>query len=154
MELPPSQADRAVERFQSGYNCSQAVFSVFAEEYGVSPGDARAISRGFGGGIGQSGAVCGAVTGAVMALGIATERRTDNREAKRVVYGNVREFLRRFEEQCGTVVCRDLIGVDLSTPEGSVAARERGLFSSVCPVFVREAVDIVHEIIRNEKDTA
>lgn len=154
MEIPLSKADRAVERFLSGYNCSQAVFSVFAEEYGLSPGDAMAISRGFGGGIGQRGSVCGAVTGAVMALGIATGRGIDNAEAKRVVYGNVQEFLRRFEERCKTVVCRDLIGVDISTPEGNAMAKERGLFSSVCPAFVREAAEIVGEIIRNEREAA
>jgi C_GCAxxG_C_C family probable redox protein len=149
MTLPLSKAERAVERFWGGYNCSQAVFPVFAEDCGVSPADAMAIGRGFGGGIGLSGGVCGAVTGAVMALGSATGRGRDNGEAKGVVHGNVQEFLRRFEGRCGTRVCRDLLGADLSTPEGNATAQERGLFLTVCPECVREAADIVDKIIRN-----
>ena len=52
------------------YGCSQAVFLPFAEQYGLDPETACAISANFRAGM-LTGQVCGAITGALMALGLA-----------------------------------------------------------------------------------
>ena len=53
------------------------------------------------------------------------------------VYAAMQAFLVHFEARNGTVVCRDLLGCDISTPQGAQAAKERGLYKSVCPETVR-----------------
>jgi hypothetical protein len=39
------------------------------------------------------------------------------------------------------------MGCDISTPEGYEAAKEKGLFTSVCPKFVRDAAEILEEMV-------
>ena len=61
--------EEAVQLFEDGYMCSQAVLAVFCEEFGLSREQAFKISISFGGGM-RKGEVCGACTGAIMALGL------------------------------------------------------------------------------------
>ena len=46
-------ADKAVQLFQEGYNCSQAVFAAFADKYGIDRELALRLSASFGGGMGR-----------------------------------------------------------------------------------------------------
>jgi hypothetical protein len=43
----------------------------------------------------------------------------------------------------GSLKCRKLLGVDISTPEGAAEANEKNLFDSVCPELVASAADII-----------
>ena len=143
-----TKPEQAVNIFRKGSNCSQAVISVYAEQLGLSQQMALKIAQGFGGGMGRTARTCGAVTGAFMVLGLKYGNADINeKEAKERVYGLVREFTRRFESRNSSTVCRELLGCDISKPEGIKAARENGLFTSVCPKMVREAVEILSEMI-------
>ena len=73
--------------------------------------------------------------------------KSDDEAAKEKTYRLVREFVRRFEQRHGTTLCRGLINADISTPEGLQAARAKGLITTVCPPFVRSAVEIVEELL-------
>ena len=59
----------AVDKFQAGFNCSQAILEAYGPDCGLSPIDCLKVSSGFGGGM-RRGEVCGAVTGALMVLGL------------------------------------------------------------------------------------
>jgi C_GCAxxG_C_C family probable redox protein len=126
----------ANSRFARGYNCSQSVFSAFAEERGVSSELALRLSASFGGGMGRAGEVCGALSGALMVLGL--EFGNERPESKEEVYRLVREFMDQFEQQHGAVRCSDLLGHDISTPEGLQVARSNNVFARVCPLLVDE----------------
>ncbi len=67
-----------------------------------------------------------------------------DKAAKERIYGLVREFSRRFESRNSSIACRELLGCDISKPEGIMAAKENGL---VCPKLVREAAEILAEMI-------
>ena len=143
-----SKPEQAVSIFKEGSNCSQAVISVYAEELGLSRKMALKIAQGFGGGMGRMALACGAVTGAFMVLGLKYGNADiHDKEAKERIYGLVREFSRRFESRNSSIVCRELLGCDISKPEGTMAAKENGLFTSVCPKMVREAAEILDEMI-------
>ena len=43
----------------------------------------------------------------------------------------------------GSLICKQLTGYDISTPEGSEAAREAGVFVKQCPVFIKTACNIL-----------
>lgn len=75
------------------------------------------IATAFGGGIGGTGSVCGALVGAVMAIGIRYGRRNPSERDARA-HALTQELRRRFEAQMGHIDCRELTGMDLSTPEG------------------------------------
>ncbi len=87
------------------------------QQLGVRQAVVPGIATAFGGGIGGTGSVCGALAGAVMAIGIRHGRR-DPSERDARAYVLTQELRRRFEAEMGHVDCRELTGMDLSTPEG------------------------------------
>jgi C_GCAxxG_C_C family probable redox protein len=133
----------AIQRFAQGLNCSQAVFSAFAVRGGLSEEVASRIASPFGGGVARQGQVCGALTGALMALGLA--RDSDSPERKEEAYRIAEGFVTRFQERAGAILCRELIGYDISTQEGLQAARENQAFARVCPRLVEEAARLMME---------
>jgi C_GCAxxG_C_C family probable redox protein len=132
--------------FARGLNCSQAVFAAFASRHGLSEEVALKIASAFGGGIARQGQICGAVTGALMALGL--ERGNTTPEGKEETYRISAEYLRRFKESHGTVLCRELTGYDISTAEGLTEARRNNAFAAICPVLVEDASRLLDEFLK------
>jgi len=101
------------------------------QELGIKSKLVPRIATGFGGGIGRTGAVCGAVIGGTMAIGLRHGREKASRPSDRA-YALAQEFRRRFEDEMGTISCRELTGVDLTTPEGLQRFRSSDLPKTVC----------------------
>ena len=152
MERP---GDVAASTFKQGFNCAQAVLSAFGERFEMSPERALKLAAGFGGGMGRQGLPCGAVTGAFMVLGLkAGATRADDAQAKQRTQELVRAFSRKFTERHGSIGCRELIGgLDISGPEGFEQAKKAGVFTELCPGFVRDAAEIVDELISDPETT-
>jgi len=85
------------------------------------------------------GDICGAMTGASMRLGFKFHKEADQRQARYSTYDLVTELNDHFKARHGTIIWRELVGVDLGTEAGTKDAIDRGLFSIVCPRFVRDA---------------
>lgn len=145
------KADIAKDTFQNGFNCAQAVLSTFSEELGLDKETALKLSTCFGGGM-RSGEVCGAVTGALMVLGLKWGHflSTDT-EAKTLAYSKAAEFMQRFKQENNTVVCRELLGYDLSIPSEKKKIDEQNLFTTVCPKMIASAVTIVGEMLKESE---
>lgn len=140
--------DEAVACFRSGFVCSQAVLSVFAEDFGLDRITALKLGAAFGGGIARRAETCGAVTGALMVIGLGYERSEEkDTQAKETTYRKSHEFIRLFTDRHGAIDCRSLLEVDISTPEGTQAAKEKKLFQTLCPKFVEDAVEILEKIL-------
>jgi C_GCAxxG_C_C family probable redox protein len=118
------------------------VLAGFGELYGLDRSTAFKLARAFGSGMGM-GRECGAVTGALMIMGLKVQEASSEKETRFRVYDLVREFVRLFEEKRGTIICKDLLGVDLGTPEGRDKAIKDNLFRTLCPGFVRDAAQIL-----------
>jgi C_GCAxxG_C_C family probable redox protein len=142
--------EKAVEKFDKGFNCSQAILSSFCEQFGMDYELALKIATGFGGGMHING-TCGAVTGAFMVLGLKYGNTEQNKDAKEKTYRKVVQYANRFTKRNGSVKCHDLLGCDITTLEGVQKAREKGLFSSICPKLVRDAAEILEATLK-EKD--
>lgn len=144
-----SNADSAVACFNEGFNCSQAVFSTFAPALDLDRETALKVAAAFGGGMVRTGEVCGAVSGALMVIGLRYGQPTaEDKTAKEETYELASHVINRFKARNkGCVKCRELLGHDIGTPEGLNAARDDGLFETLCPNFVRDAAEIVEELI-------
>ena len=94
---------------------------------------------------------CGAVTGAFMVLGLKYGNSTaEDKEAKAKTYEKIVEYTDRFKARNDSVKCSQLLGCDISTPEGMEKAKENRLFVSVCPKLVQEAAEILEEMLEQE----
>ncbi|UCG50222.1 MAG: C_GCAxxG_C_C family protein [Phycisphaerales bacterium] len=148
-----TKTKEAGELFRRGHSCSQAVFSAFAPDYGIDCASALKLAGGFGGGMGRLGEVCGAVSGALMVIGLrhgAVEPA--DKKAKEHNYEMVRRFVEKFKGRNGSIICRELLGFDMSTPEGKAAAGRPGSFDR-CPDLVKDAVEILEQMAETDKSS-
>ena len=96
----------------------------------------------------RTGQMCGAVNGALMVIGLAHgATAADDSAGKEKTYAVSREFWSRFRERHGSLICRELLGVDIGTPEGRDWAMRTSLFKIKCPVFVRDAAEMVDQLL-------
>ena len=140
--------ERAVALFKEGFNCSQAVLAAYCEQFEFKQELALRVAGAFGGGMGRMGETCGAVTGAIMVVGLKFGSTTAvDLKARENAYAVVREFVHRFKGRNVSVLCRDLLDCDISTPEGMKRAKEEGIIKQSCPKFVKDAAEILDQLI-------
>ncbi|MDD5466278.1 MAG: C-GCAxxG-C-C family protein [Anaerolineales bacterium] len=140
--------ERADELFKRGYNCAQAVFAALAPEIGISEEVALRIAAAFGGGMGRLGEVCGAVSGAFMLIGYQYGNAVaDDAANKQRVYQLVRQQAEGFQARHGSILCRELLGCNISEEAGMALARQRDLFHTRCPAFVRASTELVGALL-------
>lgn len=143
------KAEEAVAIFKNGCNCSQSVLSVFAGESGLDKMTVLKIASGFGGGIGHMGQTCGAVTGAVMAIGLKNSMASEKtHEFNQKNYDTIGRMVDEFKKRNGSILCKELFGIDFNDAEAYRKARKEGLFYKVCPKLISDAVQIVEEIYK------
>ena len=101
------------DKHTRGYNCAQIVHCSYAEELGVDEETLFRISDGFGAGMGGMMQTCGAVTAMFMALGLANSSGDLQAcDTKTQTMKKVRELAAEFEKKNGSIVCRELKGID------------------------------------------
>ena len=143
-----NRVELAVSLFQKGFSCSQALLAAYGECFGLDLEVALRIAAGFGGGMGRMAQTCGAVTGAFMLIGLKYGGiDPEDRQSKEKTHEVVREFARRFTASHESLVCRELLGCDISTPDGSRVAKEKKLAATICPKLVESAAQIFEEMI-------
>lgn len=142
------RVQRTIECFKEGFSCSQAVLSAFCEPLGLDRITALKIAQSFGGGMAHMGETCGAVTGAFMVIGLKHGRiRADDDLSKEKTYELVQEFVRKFRSEHGSIVCKELLGYDLSKNNEAKEAQEKNLFDEFCPKLVQTAAEILEGLL-------
>jgi len=136
------RVEEAVSCLKEGFSCSQVVLSAYGTESGLDREIALKVSGAFGGGMGRMGGTCGAVTGAFMVIGLKYGKtEAEDNQTREKAYSLVREFVAEFESRNGSIICRELIGGDIGTPEGMKTAR------NVCPKLVTDAAEIIERLL-------
>jgi C_GCAxxG_C_C family probable redox protein len=134
----------ATKCFNDGYCCSQAILSTYAERYRLNRELSLKIAEVFAAGIAFRGEICGAVTGAYMVIGLSSGRtKADDLQSKEKSLGLVEEFNNKFIEKHNSILCSDLLGIKIDTPENLNKAKELDLFKRLCPKFVESAAEIL-----------
>jgi C_GCAxxG_C_C family probable redox protein len=143
-----NEIESVLSNFKEGFSCSQSIVVAYSAHFGLSREMALRISAGFGGGMGRMAGICGAVTGAFMVIGLKYGGvSADDKKAKERTYRHVRELANRFKALNGVITCKELLGCDISLPSGMEMAREKSFHTTVCPKFVRDAAEILEELI-------
>lgn len=127
----------AVKHFLEGYNCAQSVLMTMIQQWDGQSELVPKIATGFGGGMGRCGSVCGALTGGVMALGVKYGSNEPSSEKREKTYKLVWMLYKHFEQKHRSVLCRELIGYDLSDPVDLEEARKSKVFETKCSSFIQ-----------------
>ncbi len=140
---------KAAELFMEGYNCAQAVFTVFADVIGIDKDTASKISSGFGGGMGGIREVCGAFSGMVMVYNyLYGYTDQGSAEEKSRVYGDIQALGESFKEKVGNVICREILKRGIDT--GDMNDNEKAYCEKKpCAKLVITASKILDEFIEN-----
>jgi C_GCAxxG_C_C family probable redox protein len=142
------RAQQARDYMTGGYNCAQSVVKAYAGETHIDETDLIHLAFPFGGGFGRQGLVCGAVSGAAMILGsVYGPKVQDPAVYRETIYRLTNELINRFQSANGAYLCRDLLHLDISKPEQAKTARETGVFTTLCPVFVQSAAEILEAML-------
>ena len=138
----------AREYFTSGYNCAQSVFLTYAEKYGFDRETALKLSSSFGGGMGRMREVCGAVSTMFMIAGLEngyTENNND--EIKAEHYTRIQNLANEFKKKNGTIICRELLGVDAD--DNPIPSKRTSQYyeERPCEQLIADACNIIDEFI-------
>lgn len=103
---------RAYDNHKRGYNCAQSVVCAYNDLLGVDEEILFRMSEGFGLGMGRMD-TCGAVTGMLMAVGLLKSTGDlKNCKSKPETMKVVKEMQEAFLEKNGSIMCREIKGVD------------------------------------------
>lgn len=136
----------ALHYFNSGYNCAESVLLALSDYTCIFCECIPAVAAGFGGGM-KMGSVCGAVTGAIMGIGLL-HGGTDTK-ARKNVNQLVKTFMEQFKKEYYTIVCRDLLGVDVLTEEGIQHYKKANLRRQ-CENYVTTSFQIAKTLLAPE----
>lgn len=132
------KVQKALENHHNGYNCAQSVACAFAEDLGMDEKELFRIMEGFGFGLGCMG-TCGAVSGMTAVAGI---RESDGNlgapATKKASYKASKKMVKAFEDKIGSVICKDIKGV------------ETGKVLRSCDGCVEDAAEIVDKYLKGE----
>ena len=144
--------ERAMALFTQGYNCSQSVVLAFADELGLDEPALARLSSSFGGGIGRMREVCGAVSGMAIVLGLlyGYDDPGDG-AAKAEHYARIQAAAKAFEMENGSVVCRELLGLNQKHDRPKPSARSADFYQTrPCRELVGMAAEILEAQIMSE----
>lgn len=128
------------------YNCSQKVFGVFCEQYGIEREQGLRISGALGGGL-RAGESCGALVGALLVVGLKYgTANADDSEQRALCDEKAREVSAKFKEMHEHITCRELLGIDTSVGDNRSKAKEMGLFNDICPAIIKNVVEFLEEM--------
>lgn len=148
-----SKGDIAKQNFLNGYNCSQAVLLAFCEDFGLEKETALKISEPFGGGMGRMREVCGTVTGMFMVLGLAMGNSdAKDGSTKKNIYKSVQELAEKFKQDNGSIICRELLGLQKANKESYVPSERTTEYykKRPCPELCKYAADILEDYLKEE----
>lgn len=110
--LKESRQEQAVEAFLGGCNCAQAVFSTYADLFGIDRQMAMNLTNSLGGGISRLREVCGTVSAMALLTGLAEgDVEPTDLKARERVYQRTRDLTAKFEEENGSLICRELLHI-------------------------------------------
>lgn len=147
-----NKREKAINLFENGCNCSQAVLLAFAEEFDLNKEKAIALSVPFGGGMSKQGKTCGCLSGALMVIGLKFGKDSTKVIANR---GNSyimgKEFIHRFYSEFGAIDCRDLIKLDLNK-KADLEQASKYVFGNRCKNMVGKTAEILQFFLEEKAE--
>lgn len=155
IELASPRAQAAMDNFLKGYNCSQSIVLAFSDLIDMDPELLSKISCSFGGGMGRLREVCGSVSGMFMIISLLYGYSgPETGQPKTEQYKKVQELAKRFEEINGSIVCRQLLNLDVEHDSPNASPRTSEYYAKrPCKEIIGSAAQILDEFIKENPIT-
>lgn len=142
------RASHAMDLFQEGYNCAQAVLGAFAEDLNLDHQQVMMLASSFGGGIGRMREVCGAVSAMAMVAGLVQGYSDPKASTEKVAhYKRVQDLAEKFKAENGSIICRELLGLTKTGSDSPVPEERTTTYykKRPCQVLVGQCVAILEK---------
>ncbi len=138
LEGKSEKVQKALINHHSKYNCAQAVACAFASDFGYDEAEVFAMMEGFGFGMGTM-SVCGAVSAMTAVIGMKEScAEPGNSSTKKKSYAVSKAMHKAFAEKNGSVICREIKGVDTKKVLRS------------CDGCIMDAAEIIEQYLNGE----
>ena len=97
-------AEKALELFEQGLNCSQSVVVAFKDLINIDEKELLKLSLPLGGGLARLRLTCGAASGLAIVMGLLLDSSD-----KSYVYETTRCLLEKVEKVNGSLICKELL---------------------------------------------
>lgn len=148
-----NRRETAVWAFEQGYNCAQALAYAFRDLIPIRQDVLLSMMSSLGGGMGRLREVCGAVSGMEAVLGVLFGYAGPEKgEIKAAHYARVQETALEFERLHGSIVCRELLGLEKGHEEPTPSPRTEAYYKArPCGGFIGDAAEILDRYIEKHK---
>lgn len=144
----------AKKNFENGYNCAQAVLMAFSDVTGLDSKTSAMVAQSFGAGMGRLREVCGTFSGIIMVLGMVCG--SDNPKdfnGKKELYEKVQHLAKEFEKDNGSIVCRELLGLEQKHSSPIPEKRTSEYYKKrPCPELVCYAANLLDNYLKEVND--
>lgn len=131
-----TRVEETIKRHDKGYNCAQAVACTYCDLAGMDERTMFKVTEAMGLGGGCMEGTCGALSGACALAGLKSSTGClEKPNSKATSYKLSREIMTRFKAKNGSVICKELKGVDT------------GRVLRSCPDCIRDAAELVEELL-------
>lgn len=138
-ETTSKRVEEALNKHSKGYNCAQAVSCVFCDKTGIDEETMFRFTEGMGLGMGGMEGTCGAIGAAAILSGLKNSSAyLEQPDSKGASYNASKKCLMDFKELNGSVVCKDLKGM------------ETGNILRSCNDCIADAVKIIEQELFGE----
>lgn len=145
-----TRKEKAMQSFLDGYNCAQCMILAFEDMITIDLDTALKIASPFGGGMGRLREVCGSVSGMFMVLAyIKGYNEPSDYEGKKELYEHVQELARRYEEANGSIICRELLGLNVQREDAAPEKRTDEYYKKrPCAEKIGSAAEILEKYLK------
>ena len=150
-----TRKEKAIQSFLDGYNCCQCMMLAFEDLLTIALDTALKIASPFGGGMGRLREVCGSVSGMFMVLGyIYGYNEPNDYTGKKDLYAHIQELARRYEEANGSIICRELLGLNVQHDTSVPSERTPEYYASrPCAIKIGSAAEILEAYLCEQNIT-
>ncbi len=135
--------EKALDYFNSGFNCCESVVIAVCEHLGLDREIPLRISTPFGSGMSRNGSNCGALNAAFICMGLLGGRKS-NEDSRDESYLPADRIFARFKEKYKSPCCCDITGVNLRDPEELVKKKD-WMHKELCGPLVKQVTQWVLE---------
>ncbi|MDO5389365.1 MAG: C-GCAxxG-C-C family protein [Clostridia bacterium] len=136
-----TRIEETIKKHNKGYNCAQAVACTYSDMTGLDEETVFKLTEGLGAGMGNMEGTCGAISGACVLAGlINSSGNMEAPDSKGKTYKLSKEILNKFKEDKGSVVCKELKGI------------ETGKVLCSCEECIKDAARIAESVLFKEEE--
>ena len=139
-------SDIACKNFYNGCNCAQSILCTFSDKIGFDQKTCMKLASSFGGGMGRLREVCGAVSAMFMIAGLLKGYDIAGDDiGKTRHYQLIQEMAKKFKDEYGTIICRELLGLDGEDNPVPSKRTTKYYKERPCEEFIKTAADIIEK---------